>query len=97
MDGEGDRDELHHDRHHDRERSSQVLVRPATVTSGPGTFIPGQPTAGAAVTLNVVRTAFSRTGSNGNNSATWNPTLIVDVPATAIVGTYQGTVTHSVF
>jgi hypothetical protein len=29
-------------------------------------------------------------------SATWNPTLIVDIPAGAVAGTYTGTITHSV-
>lgn len=32
----------------------------------------------------------------GNNSATWNPTVAISVPSTAVVGTYTGTITHSV-
>jgi hypothetical protein len=32
----------------------------------------------------------------GNNTTTWNPTLIVTIPSTAVAGTYTGTVTHSV-
>ena len=32
----------------------------------------------------------------GNNTATWNPTLLVAVPSSAVAGTYTGTVTHSV-
>lgn len=32
----------------------------------------------------------------GNNTATWNPTVTVNVPAQAVVGTYSGTITHSV-
>jgi hypothetical protein len=31
----------------------------------------------------------------GDNSASWNPTFIVSLPAAAVVGTYTGTVTHS--
>ncbi len=36
------------------------------------------------------------TGGSGINSATWNPTLTVDIPATAVAGTnYTATITHS--
>ncbi len=69
---------------------------PATAVSGPGTFVPGQPTAAQAVTLNTTRTAFSRTGNPGNSIASWNPTLIITIPFTAVAGTYTGTITHSV-
>jgi hypothetical protein len=67
-----------------------------TTASTPATgFTPGQPTAGDAVALGATVTAFSFSGSGGN-TATWNPTLAVAVPSTAIVGVYTGTVTHSV-
>jgi hypothetical protein len=33
---------------------------------------------------------------SGNNTATWNPTLTVSLPATALTGTYTGTVNTSV-
>lgn len=69
---------------------------PATATTGLGTFTPGQANAAAAVTLATSRTAFTLTLGVGDNSATWNPTLIVSVPAAAVAGTYTGTVTHSV-
>ncbi|MBQ1072382.1 hypothetical protein KBX06_04255 [Micromonospora sp. C31] len=69
---------------------------PATATTGTGTFVPGQLTAAERVTLNLPRTAFSKTSGSGNNSATWSPTLRVNVPATAVTGTYTATVTHSV-
>ncbi|MFC8849446.1 MULTISPECIES: hypothetical protein [unclassified Micromonospora] len=69
---------------------------PATATTGTGTFVPGQLTAAQAVTLSVPHTAFSKTSGSGNNSATWNPTLHVFVPATAVGGTYSATITHSV-
>jgi len=68
---------------------------PATATAGAGTFTPGQATSAAAQTFVVSRTAFSWAG-DGNNSATFNPTLIVAMPASAVVGEYTGTVTHSV-
>ncbi|GAA5197686.1 hypothetical protein GCM10023322_69480 [Rugosimonospora acidiphila] len=70
---------------------------PATATAGPGTFTPGQPAAADAVIINVPRTAFSLTGGTGNNAASWNPTLQVNVPNGTVGGIYTGTVTHSVF
>ncbi len=69
---------------------------PATATTGTGTATAGQATAGAAVVLSTGQTAFTWSAGSGNNSASWNPTLIVAVPATAVAGTYSGTVTHSV-
>ena len=69
---------------------------PATATTGTGTATPGQPTAASAVVLSTGQTAFSWVAGSGNNTAAWNPTLIVAVPATAVAGTYSGTVTHSV-
>lgn len=36
------------------------------------------------------------TGVSGINTATWNPTISVTVPANALAGTYSSTVTHSV-
>jgi hypothetical protein len=69
---------------------------PATATTGIGVFTPGQLTAILAQSLSVPRTAFTLTLGVGNNSATWNPTLIVAIPASAVAGLYTGTVTHSV-
>jgi hypothetical protein len=69
---------------------------PATATTGIGVFTPGQLTAILAQSLSVPRTAFTLTLGVGNNSATWNPSLIVSVPAAAVAGVYTGTVTHSV-
>ncbi|MFD8526256.1 hypothetical protein ACFV0L_02480 [Streptosporangium canum] len=69
---------------------------PATATTGTGTFVPGQANAAAAQTLNVSRTAFSKTTGSGNNSATWNPTILINVPDQAVAGVYTGTVNHSV-
>lgn len=68
----------------------------ATSTTGTGTFTPGQATAGNKQDLSVSRTAFTLTGGNLVNTAAWNPTLGVNVPAQAIAGTYTATVTHSV-
>lgn len=71
---------------------------PATTTTGNGTFTPGQTTAGGAGPLDDVAplTAFTHTGGTGNNTATWNPTLNVNVPLDNQSGVYTGTVTHSV-
>ncbi|MFF3864339.1 hypothetical protein [Micromonospora sp. NPDC001898] len=69
---------------------------PAVSTTGAGTFVPGQPTAADAVALDVPRIAFSKTSGTGNNTATWNPTLRIAVPAGAVGGTYTGVITHSV-
>lgn len=68
----------------------------ASATSGLGIFTPGQATAGQAQTLDSSRTAYGLAGGTGNNSATWNPTLVVAIPAGAVNGTYTGTVTHSI-
>ena len=68
----------------------------ATASSGTAVFTPGQAEAANAQALSVARTAFSATAIIGNNSASWNPTVTVNVPAAAVAGTYAGTITHSV-
>jgi hypothetical protein len=68
----------------------------ATASSGTAVFAPGQAIAANAQDLSVSRTAFSATVIVGNNSASWNPTVTVNVPAAAVAGTYSGTITHSV-
>lgn len=69
---------------------------PTTSTSGIGTFTSGHPTAGDAEIINVERTAFTLTDGIGNNSATWDPVVSVQIPLTAVAGAYSGTVTFSV-
>jgi hypothetical protein len=68
----------------------------AISTTGTGTFVPGQLTVAEAVTLNLPRTAFSTTSGSGNNSATWNPSLRITIPPSAVGGAYTGVITHSV-
>ncbi|MCA1845481.1 MAG: hypothetical protein LC792_20265 [Actinobacteria bacterium] len=68
----------------------------ATATSGTGTFTPGQANARAKVTMASSRTAFSGASVIGNNTATWNPTVIINIPSAAVAGAYSGTITHSV-
>ncbi|NUW33653.1 hypothetical protein HTZ77_19760 [Nonomuraea sp. SMC257] len=69
---------------------------PATATTGTGTFVPGQANAASAVVLDQTRIAFSKTSGSGSNSASWSPTVVIDVPAQAVAGTYTGVVRHSV-
>ncbi|MCU1379717.1 MAG: hypothetical protein JWN29_2700 [Acidimicrobiales bacterium] len=69
---------------------------PATATSGPATFLPGQLLAGDAASLSAPRIAFSALTSAGGTSATWVPGLVVSLPLTSITGQYHGTITHSV-
>ncbi|SEF02707.1 hypothetical protein SAMN04489740_3846 [Arthrobacter alpinus] len=66
----------------------------ATGTTGTAIFLPGQTATPAAISAIAV-TAYSASVSVGNNSATWNPTVVVSVPVQAIAGDYTGTITHS--
>lgn len=68
----------------------------STASSGVAVRVPGQLLAANAQDMSVSRTAFSATGVVGNNSTTWDPSLIVTIPSAAVVGTYSGTVTNSV-
>jgi hypothetical protein len=68
----------------------------ASATSGTAVFTPGQATSVDAQALSVSRTGYAATAVIGNNSASWNPTLTVNVPAPAVAGAYSGTITHSV-
>jgi hypothetical protein len=67
-----------------------------TASSGTAVRVPGQLLAVNAQDMSTSRTAFSATGVVGNNSTTWNPTLVVTIPSAAVAGTYSGTVTNSV-
>ncbi len=69
---------------------------PATSVSLLGGGTPGQVDAAHAQDLSVTRPAFSGTGLLLSISASWNPTIIVNIPAAAVAGTYTGTITHSV-
>jgi hypothetical protein len=69
---------------------------PATAVAGTGTFTPGQPTAATAVNLAATRGAFTLADGSPTNSASWNPTLSVSIPAAAVSGKYVATITPSV-
>lgn len=69
---------------------------PATAVSGLlGTGSPGQTTAAEAVDLAAARTAFAGSGSALSISVSWNPTVTVNIPSSAVAGVYTGTITHS--
>ncbi len=67
-----------------------------TASTGLANRTPGPPTSASRVALSVARTAFSAQALVLGTSTSWNPTLVVAVPATAIAGTYTCTVTHTV-
>lgn len=71
---------------------------PATAFSGAlvGGFTAGQPNAALAQDLSIARVAFSGSALAGTISASWNPTIVINLPASAVAGTYSGTITHSV-
>ena len=56
-----------------------------TITSDPGLTLEG-----------AAQTVVSGTAGSGNNSAAWDPTIAIAVPAAAVAGLYSGTITHSV-
>ncbi len=62
------------------------LTTTGTITATPHTItLSGSPQA-----------VVSRTAGTGNNTASWDPTVSVAVPASAVFGTYTGTIAHSV-
>lgn len=69
---------------------------PATSTTGTAVFLPGQTTTPSTLSFTAV-TAFSASATGGNNSAIWDPTIVVNLPAQAITGSYTGTITHSIY
>lgn len=69
---------------------------PATAQSGLSGSTPGQASAANAVTLASTRTAFTATGLLLSISVSWNPTVIITLPSSAVAGAYSGTITHSV-
>jgi hypothetical protein len=67
-------------------------------SSGAGTASVGQVGAmvpSVALSLATPQTAATWAGV-GNNTVTWNPTVLVTLAASQVAGTYTGTITHSV-
>ncbi|WP_205314831.1 hypothetical protein [Nonomuraea lactucae] len=69
---------------------------PVTAQSGGGVRTPGQPTAAQRVSLSTSATAFRASKGPAIASTTWQPTLVITIPAAVVSGVYTGTVTHSV-
>ena len=70
---------------------------PATGFSGlVGGGTPGQPTSADQVSCATSHQAFQGQALLLSVSVTWNPTIVIHIPASAVQGTYTGTVTHTV-
>jgi hypothetical protein len=71
---------------------------------GSSSYTPGNITTTGTVTANGTELAplyppgpvVTATNVSGINTATWNPTITVNVPGNTLVGTYSSTVTHDV-
>lgn len=71
----------------------------ALMSYGPGAFTKTGTvvlTEFVVTTLEGVIPVVTATGVAGNNSATWSPTFSIAIPSGFAVGTYTGTITHSV-
>ena len=68
---------------------------PVTASAGTQTAVPGQLTAPQAQALSSPLTAFSSSGVALSITASWDPTIVVHIPAAVVAGTYTGTITHS--
>jgi hypothetical protein len=84
-----------------------IPVTDATYLTGPVTATPDQPLGSTAVSTNGTtpltlhlgptgQTVVTETGFDGDNSTQWTPQIDLAVPATAVLGTYDATITHSV-
>ena len=70
---------------------------PATAFAGlVGSGTPGQPTSADQVSCATSHQAFQGQALLLSVSVTWNPTIVIHIPASAVQGTYTGTVTHTV-
>ena len=78
--------------------NEKVLKSAIAYSSGAGTASVGQVGAmvpSVALSLGSAQTAATWAGV-GNNTVTWNPTLLVTLSASQVAGVYTGTITHSV-
>jgi hypothetical protein len=75
-----------------------------TIPVGDATYEPGTVTTTGTISVtpsritlsNSPQTVMSASSGNGDNTAAWDPTESVAVPATAVTGPYTSTLTHSV-
>jgi hypothetical protein len=80
------------------------VTTPETIPAADLTYNPGAitttgiiTTTGTAVTLSdAAQPVVTGTAGVGNNTASWDPTIAVAVPAAAVAGLYTGTLTESV-
>ena len=70
----------------------------ATATGLLSSVTPGQPTSADQVSCATSHQAFWAGAPLGllTTSVTWNPTIVIHLPGSAVQGTYTGTVTHTV-
>lgn len=76
----------------------------STIPATDVTYSPGSVTTTGTITVtptdltlsNSAQPAVTGTDGVGDNTATWDPTVAISVPASAVGGTYTGTVTYSV-
>lgn len=78
--------------------TDSVPASAATYAAGSDTLVIGNGslTPGPTDNLGAQRIAMSYTGGTGNSQATWNPDLTIAIPLAAGLGSYSGTLTHSV-
>lgn len=77
---------------------------PSTIPAGAAAYTVGTVTTTGTITTTPTNitlgttalTVLTGSAGVGNNTATWNPTLALAVPASAVGGTYTGTLTQSV-
>lgn len=75
-----------------------------TIPVGDATYTPGEVTTTGTITATpstitlsgIPQTVVAGTAGSGNNTASWNPTIAVSVPSTAVGGAYAATLTESV-
>jgi hypothetical protein len=75
-----------------------------TIPVGDATYAPGTVTTTGTISVtpstitlsNSPQAVMTASSGNGDNTAAWNPTESVAVPAAAVSGTYTSTLTHSV-
>jgi len=82
-----------------------ILAGDATYLTGTVAATPAQALGSTAVSVGGTGTltlgtgaqsVVTETGFDGDNSTQWTPEIQLNVPATAVLGTYDATITHSV-
>ncbi|MGX4738494.1 hypothetical protein [Kitasatospora griseola] len=77
---------------------------PSTIPAADATYTVGSVTTTGTITVtstnvtlsNSAQTVLTGSAGVGDNTATWDPTVTVSVPASAVSGLYTGTLTQSV-